>query len=196
MAATVKYRHNKVILTAIDADWTHIEETTLYGFSFQPGSANDICVIKYTSDTGDVIYKAFSASLATETVTFPKPFKALPMVDYSACTLNTGHQLTLYMDRLSSGGGVLRSSASTSPSVSVSASPSNTPSASVSSSPSASVSSSVSSSPSASVSASPSASVSSSVSASPSASVSASPSASVSSSVSASPSASVSASPS
>ena len=94
MAATQTNKPGRIILTAIDADWTSSRELWIAGLFFNPGNANDVMVIKDDTDAGNILWNVTAAT--AETVVFYRPFRATPMVDFSACTLNTGHQLTIF----------------------------------------------------------------------------------------------------
>lgn len=91
---------NSVTVTVLNQDWKMVETykqfsgkgIPLKGIILVPGSGGpDTFVIKDTADDGSYLYAG--ALSATTVIVYPGSF-CKPMIDYSECTLTTGHKIT------------------------------------------------------------------------------------------------------
>ena len=94
MAATETRLHDTIMLTAIDADWTASDYYNVYSITFIPGAANDVMVVKEATDAGVIIFYALSADADHRTIYY-NGARFKPMVDFSDCTLNAGHEVII-----------------------------------------------------------------------------------------------------
>ena len=87
---------NIVELTAIDADWDDGCYRPLSSIQFNPGSdGTDVLVVKDGSDSGVVLMEVTADAANNESV---KYFDKIPFhvyIDYSDCTLSSGHKVIL-----------------------------------------------------------------------------------------------------
>ena len=84
-----------ILLTAIDADWNEGTERKLHSIQFVPGAADDVLSLKFGTAAGPEI---FPVPAATSTEPYIKYFggvKAQVFIDYSGCTLSSGHQVII-----------------------------------------------------------------------------------------------------
>jgi len=97
MAADEVNRGTRIMITGIDADWTSSKELNIAGYMFSPGNTGDGVVLKEDTDAGKVFLRIFNTGLEAAVVIFPHTIVVTPMIDFSDCTLNTGHHLTLFV---------------------------------------------------------------------------------------------------
>ena len=91
-------------ITSISADWDYASEVAAYPrekegpiidlILFAPGAANDRLVIKNGDASGPVVFKA-TATTTDERVVYYHGKRMRPFIDYSECTLSTGHQVVI-----------------------------------------------------------------------------------------------------
>jgi len=90
MANTIKVFRHGYEISGIDSDWDPGEWMDIDSIQFVPGATNDICTIKDQSDTGPVIFYANSTDGDSRIKYFPSNARFKPLLDFSACTLNSG----------------------------------------------------------------------------------------------------------
>jgi hypothetical protein len=110
MANSITTARNIVSLV-VDSDWLWsttfpalAEGLRVHSITFVPGSANDKCVIKHTSDAGATIFHELCPDAGSKTVYFDGAL--LPLcLDFSDGVYNSGHRviIRLWVDRVLNG---------------------------------------------------------------------------------------------
>ena len=94
--ATGGRRKNFVQLTAIDADWDDGVYRPLSSIQFNSGSdGTDVLVVKDVDDSGVEIFRCTCDAANDEVI---KYFDGIPThvyIDYSDCTLSSGHKVMI-----------------------------------------------------------------------------------------------------
>ncbi len=87
-----------VMLSAIDSDWTSASEWALVSIQFNPGAANDILIMKATTDAGpQILYLESDDGLPR--IKYFYDAVATPMLDYSASTISGGGTVIIHFNK-------------------------------------------------------------------------------------------------
>ena len=102
--ATTTVTGNFISVTGIAADWDWKTSATGYTDSdhlrvkriiFKPGNADDVISIKEKTDAG--AYIAYGKADSGDPLVFEVNDQCRPVVDFSECTLNTGHAVIIHV---------------------------------------------------------------------------------------------------
>ncbi len=90
---------NIVQLTAIDADWDAGYYRKLSSIQFNPGSTGtDVLIVKDGTDAGATLMTAKCVAATDNLCKYFDGISAWVYIDYSACTLSTGHVVTIVFE--------------------------------------------------------------------------------------------------
>jgi len=96
-ANTINQVDGVVEVSAIDSDWVFTETFSdvtsgmrLISIQFNPGAADDVCVVKNGSDTGPALMNVICMDAYDQRVKYFDSAIRRPYLDYSACTLSSG----------------------------------------------------------------------------------------------------------
>jgi len=89
-------QQNFVHITAMDSDYDAGYYRPLSSIQFNPGSTGtDVLVVKNGTDAGPIIFKATADAANNETCKYFDGIHTWVYIDYSLCTLSSGHNVTL-----------------------------------------------------------------------------------------------------
>lgn len=95
MANTITTGNKVITLSAIDSDWTAGGAIVIKSITLVPGAANDVVVIKDSTDAGPVICQLTCPDIGDKTQHFDKRMK--PCLDFSASTLSSGAVVIIHL---------------------------------------------------------------------------------------------------
>ena len=85
-----------VHLTAIDADWDYGSDRPLSSIQFNPGSdGTDVLVVKADSASGPEIMNVTADAANNESCKYFDLVPCRVFIDYSECTLSSGHSVEI-----------------------------------------------------------------------------------------------------
>lgn len=87
---------NVVQITAMDSDYDSSYERPLDSIQFNPGATGtDVLVVKCDSDAGPEIMRVTADAADDETIKYFRNVKLRVVIDYSLCTLSSGHKVII-----------------------------------------------------------------------------------------------------
>lgn len=87
---------NVVQITVMDSDYDSEYERPVDSIQFTPGSTGtDVLSVKADTDAGPEIMRVTADAADDETIKYFRNVKLRVVIDYSACTLSSGHKVII-----------------------------------------------------------------------------------------------------